>query len=77
VTRAGEQIGTQPACDQRRARPAAPALGDELLVREGQRFVLTPLASLLDPSEVALPYVEQTLAARPVSMPQALLMSSW
>jgi DNA-binding transcriptional LysR family regulator len=41
--------------------------GDELLARDGGRYVLTPLgASLLDQAEVALRYVEHTFAARPV-----------
>ena len=37
------------------------------MTRDGQRYVLTPLAtSLLDQSDIALRYVEHTFAARPV-----------
>jgi DNA-binding transcriptional LysR family regulator len=67
VTRAGESIGlSQPAMSAALARLRR-HFGDELLTRDGQRYVLTPLAaSLLDQSEVALRYVEHTFSARPV-----------
>jgi DNA-binding transcriptional LysR family regulator len=67
VTRAGETIGlSQPATSAALARLRR-HFGDELLTRDGQRYVLTPLAtSLLDQAEVALRYVEHTFAARPV-----------
>ena len=67
VTRAGESIGlSQPATSAALARLRR-HFGDELLTRDGQRYVLTPLAaSLLDQAEVALRYVEHTFAARPV-----------
>jgi len=67
VTRAGESIGlSQPATSAALARLRR-HFGDELLTRDGQRYVLTPLAiSLLDQAEVALRYVEYTFAARPV-----------
>lgn len=67
VTRAGESIGlSQPATSAALARLRR-HFGDELLTRDGQRYVLTPLAtSLLDQAEVALRHVEHTFAARPV-----------
>jgi DNA-binding transcriptional LysR family regulator len=67
VTRAGESIGlSQPATSAALARLRR-HFGDELLARDGGRYVLTPLgASLLDQAEVALRYVEHTFAARPV-----------
>jgi DNA-binding transcriptional LysR family regulator len=67
VTRAGESIGlSQPATSAALARLRR-HFGDELLSRDGGRYVLTPLgASLLDQAEVALRYVEHTFAARPV-----------
>ncbi len=66
VTRAGESIGlSQPAMSAALGRLRR-HFGDELLSRDGQRFVLTPLAvSLLEQSEVALRYVEHAFAARP------------
>jgi DNA-binding transcriptional LysR family regulator len=66
VTRAGEAIGlSQPATSAALARLRR-HFGDELLTRDGQRYVLTPLGtSLLDQAEVALRYVEHTFAARP------------
>jgi DNA-binding transcriptional LysR family regulator len=67
VTRAGESIGlSQPAMSAALGRLRR-HFGDDLLVRDGQRYVLTPLAaSLLDQTDVALRYVESTFAARPV-----------
>ena len=67
VTRAGESIGlSQPATSAALGRLRR-HFGDELLTKDGQRFVLTPLAtSLLDQSEIALRYLEHTFAARPV-----------
>lgn len=67
VTRAGESIGlSQPATSAALARLRR-HFGDELLTRDGQRYVLTPLAeSLLDQAETALRYVGSTFAARPV-----------
>jgi DNA-binding transcriptional LysR family regulator len=67
VTRAGESIGlSQPATSAALARLRR-HFGDELLARDGGRYVLTPLgASLLDQAEVAVRYVEHTFAARPV-----------
>jgi DNA-binding transcriptional LysR family regulator len=67
VTRAGEGIGlSQPAMSAALGRLRR-HFGDDLLVRDGQRYVLTPLAtSLLDQTEMALRYVESTFAARPV-----------
>lgn len=67
VTRAGESIGlSQPAMSAALARLRR-HFGDDLLVRDGQRYVLTSLAaSLTDQTEVALKYVESTFAARPV-----------
>lgn len=67
VTRAGESIGlSQPAMSAALGRLRR-HFGDDLLVRDGQRYVLTPLAtSLIEQTEVALRYVESTFAARPV-----------
>lgn len=67
VTRAGESIGlSQPAMSAALGRLRR-HFGDELLTRDGQRFALTPLAaSLLDQSEVALRFVENAFAARPL-----------
>ena len=67
VTRAGEAIGlSQPATSGALARLRR-HFGDDLLTRDGQRYILTPLGtSLLDQAEVALRYVEHTFAARPV-----------
>ncbi|WP_420124771.1 LysR family transcriptional regulator [Nakamurella sp.] len=67
VTRAGEAIGlSQPAMSAALGRLRR-HFGDDLLMRDGQRYNLTPLAaSLLDQTEVALRYVESTFAARPV-----------
>lgn len=66
VTRAGESIGlSQPAMSAALGRLRR-HFGDDLLVRDGQRYELTPLAlALLDQADVALQYVEQTFAARP------------
>jgi DNA-binding transcriptional LysR family regulator len=67
VTRAGERIGlSQPAMSAALGKLRR-HFGDELLTRDGSRFVLTPLAtSLLDQSDMALRYVQHTFAARPV-----------
>jgi DNA-binding transcriptional LysR family regulator len=67
VTRAGEAIGlSQPATSAALARLRR-HFGDDLLTRDGQRYILTPLGtSLLDQAEVALRYVEHTFAARPI-----------
>src|SRR6476646_5890964 len=67
VTRAGERVGlSQPAMSAALGKLRR-HFGDELLTRDGPRFVLTPLAtSLLDQSAMALRYVEHTFAARPV-----------
>lgn len=67
VTRAGEAIGlSQPAMSASLGRLRR-HFGDELLTRSGQQYVLTPLAaSLVDQTEIALRYVGQTFAARPV-----------
>ncbi len=72
VTRAGESIGlSQPATSAALARLRR-HFGDELLTKDGQHFVLTPLAtSLLDQSEIALRYLEHTFAARPVFTAQS------
>jgi DNA-binding transcriptional LysR family regulator len=67
VTRAGERVGlSQPAMSAALGKLRR-HFGDELLTRDGQRFILTPLAtSLLDQADMALRYVEHTFAARPV-----------
>lgn len=67
VTRAGERIGlSQPATSAALARLRR-HFDDELLQRVGSRYELTPLASsLLEQSQLALRYVENTFAARPV-----------
>ena len=72
VTRAGESIGlSQPATSAALGRLRR-HFGDELLTKDGQHFVLTPLAtSLLDQSEIALRYLEHTFAARPVFTPHS------
>ena len=77
VTRAGEAIGlSQPATSAALARLRR-HFGDDLLTRDGQRYILTPLGtSLLDQAEVALRYVEHTFAARPSSTPPAPTASS-
>ncbi len=67
VTRAGERIGlSQPAMSAALGKLRR-HFGDDLLTRDGARFVLTPLAtSLLDQADMALRFVEHTFAARPV-----------
>lgn len=72
VTKAGETIGlSQPATSAALGKLRR-HFGDELLAREGQRFVLTPLATaLLDQADTALRYVERTFAARPVFEPRS------
>jgi DNA-binding transcriptional LysR family regulator len=67
VTRAGESIGlSQPAMSASLGRLRR-HFGDELLTRNGQRYVLTPLAAaLVEQTDVALRYVGRTFAARPV-----------
>jgi LysR family transcriptional regulator, nod-box dependent transcriptional activator len=70
VTLAGERIGiTQPAmsADLRRLRQM---LGDELLVRVGREYQLTPLArDLVEPLDHALSEIELALTHRPTFDP--------
>lgn len=70
VTLAGERLGvTQPAmsADLRRLRQM---FGDELLVRIGREYQLTPLArELLDPLDRALGDLEHALTRRPTFDP--------
>jgi DNA-binding transcriptional LysR family regulator len=65
VTRAGERIGlSQPAMSAALGKLRR-HFGDELLTRDGSRFVLTPLAtSLLDQSDMALRYVDAESSTR-------------
>lgn len=67
VTRAGDRIGlSQPATSAALGRLRR-HFDDELLRRVGTHYELSPLASsLLEQSDVALRYVENTFAARPV-----------
>jgi DNA-binding transcriptional LysR family regulator len=66
VTRAGQRIGlSQPAMSSSLSR-LRHLFGDELLLRVGQRYYLTPLAlELIGPVHEILELVEQTLAHRP------------